>query len=49
MRCSESFFNKLFFAPFQRTELSVKESIYLLVSSLHLNLLGLYYQKIAVR
>lgn len=37
MRCSESLFNNGFFAPFQLAELSVKEFIYLLVSSSHLN------------
>jgi len=35
--CSEFFFNKDLFTPFQLTELSVKEFNYLLVSSPHLN------------
>ncbi|RAP75051.1 hypothetical protein DL346_16805 [Paenibacillus montanisoli] len=38
LRCSESFFNKKLFAPFQLPELSVKEFIYLLFSSSHLNI-----------
>ena len=36
MRCSEAFFNKEFFTPFQLPELSAKEFIYLLFSSSHL-------------